>query len=491
MLEMRHVTKIFNPGTVDEKIALNDLSFTLNDGDFVTVIGGNGAGKSTMQNAICGTWLPDAGEILLDGIDLSSLSEHQRAKYLGRVYQDPMTGTAAGMQIEENLALAARRGLRRTLRPGIRKSEREEYRQRLQELGLGLDTRLSAKVGTLSGGQRQALTLLMATLRKPKLLLLDEHTAALDPKTAAKVMKLTERMVTEEKLSTLMITHNMRDAIRYGKTVSAEYTYAGYQPKLDDEGKIRSVRYQFETTSADAPKYVQFNDHGHEPGEAEHFHIYFGNDGFDALMSGKTNPFFVKDALSAEDILDELMGHDHGEEKDEHVWLSLKNAQTLCVTLADALCAIDPDNKNTYIANAAAYRDKLAALDADYKAAVEGATHKTVLFGDRFPFRYLVDDYGLRYYAAFAGCSAETEASFETVSFLAKKVDELGLPCVLTIEGAQHRIAETIVQNTAGKKQKVLTMDSMQSTTSKDVASGATYLSVMEKNLSVLKEALG
>ena len=189
MLEMRHVTKIFNPGTVDEKIALNDLSFTLNDGDFVTVIGGNGAGKSTMQNAICGTWLPDAGEILLDGIDLSSLSEHQRAKYLGRVYQDPMTGTAAGMQIEENLALAARRGLRRTLRPGIRKSEREEYRQRLQELGLGLDTRLSAKVGTLSGGQRQALTLLMATLRKPKLLLLDEHTAALDPKTAAKVME--------------------------------------------------------------------------------------------------------------------------------------------------------------------------------------------------------------------------------------------------------------------------------------------------------------
>ena len=233
------------------------------------------------------------------------------------------------------------------------------------------------------------------------------------------------------------------------------------------------------------------HDHGHEPGEAEHFHIYFGNDGFDALMSAKTNPFFVKDALSAEDILDELMGHDHGEEMDEHVWLSLKNAQVLCVTIADALCGIDPDNKNTYIANAAAYRDKLAALDADYKAAVDGAAHKTVLFGDRFPFRYLVDDYGLRYYAAFAGCSAETEASFETVSFLAKKVDDLELPCVLTIEGAQHRIAETIVQNTAGKNQKVLTMDSMQSTTSKDVANGATYLSVMEKNLSVLKEALG
>lgn len=216
MLEMRHVTKIFNPGTVDEKIALNDLSFTLNDGDFVTVIGGNGAGKSTMQNAICGTWLPDAGEILLDGIDLSSLSEHQRAKYLGRVYQDPMTGTAAGMQIEENLALAARRGLRRTLRPGIRKSEREEYRQRLQELGLGLDTRLSAKVGTLSGGQRQALTLLMAALQQPKLLLLDEHTAALDPRTAAKVLDLSDRIVQEHGLTTLMITHNMKDAIAHG-----------------------------------------------------------------------------------------------------------------------------------------------------------------------------------------------------------------------------------------------------------------------------------
>lgn len=216
MLEMRHVTKIFNPGTVDEKIALNDLSSTLNDGDFVTVIGGNGAGKSTMQNAICGTWLPDAGEILLDGIDLSSLSEHQRAKYLGRVYQDPMTGTAAGMQIEENLALAARRGLRRTLRPGIRKAEREEYRQRLQELGLGLDTRLSAKVGTLSGGQRQALTLLMATMVPPKLLLLDEHTAALDPATADKVLELTRRIVAEHRITCLMVTHNMAQALSLG-----------------------------------------------------------------------------------------------------------------------------------------------------------------------------------------------------------------------------------------------------------------------------------
>ena len=275
-----------------------------------------------------------------------------------------------------------------------------------------------------------------------------------------------------------------------GKTVSAEYTYAGYQPKLNDEGKISSVRYQFETTSTDAPKYVQFNDHGHEPGEAEHFHIYFGNESFDALMDSKTNPFFVKDALSVDEILDELMGHEHEEEKDEHVWLSLKNAETLCGAIADALAQIDPDNKETYAANAAAYIQKLSALDGEYQKAVDAASTKTVLFGDRFPFRYLVDDYGLSYYAAFVGCSAETEASFETISFLAKKVDELKLPCVLTIEGAQHKIAETIVQNTAEKNQKVLTMDSMQSTTSQDVANGVTYLSIMENNLSVLKEAL-
>ena len=275
-----------------------------------------------------------------------------------------------------------------------------------------------------------------------------------------------------------------------GKTVSAEYTYAGYQPKLNDEGKISSVRYQFETTNADAPKYVQFNDHGHESGEAEHFHIYFGNDGFDTLMDSKTNPFFVKDALTVDEILDELMGHEHEEEKDEHVWLSLKNAEVLVNAISKSLQEIDPDNKDTYATNSDAYVKKLSALDADYQAAVDGATYKTVLFGDRFPFRYLVDDYGLSYYAAFVGCSAETEASFETISFLAKKVDELKLPCILTIEGAQHKIAETIVQNTTAKNQKVLTMDSMQSTTSKDVANGTTYLSVMEKNLSVLKEAL-
>ena len=190
---------------------------------------------------------------------------------------------------------------------------------------------------------------------------------------------------------------------------------------------------------------------------------------------------------------DDAKEHDHEEEAeyDEHVWLSLKNAQTLCSAISGVLQQIDPDNKDTYAANASAYIKKLSALDADYQAAVDAAVCKTVLFGDRFPFRYLADDYGLRYYAAFAGCSAESEASFETISFLAGKVDELNLPCVLTIEGVQHKIAETIVRNTAAKNQKVLMMDSMQSTTSKDAANGTTYLSVMEQNLSVLKEALG
>ena len=182
--------------------------------------------------------------------------------------------------------------------------------------------------------------------------------------------------------------------------------------------------------------------------------------------------------------------HEHEEEADEHVWLSLKNAKMLVRVISKALQELDPNNKDIYAANADAYVKKLSALDAEYQAAVDAACNKTILFGDRFPFRYLVDDYGLRYYAAFAGCSAETEASFETVSFLAKKVDELGLPCVLTIEGAQHKIAETIVRNTTAKNQRVLTMDSMQSTTSKDVKNGTTYLSVMEKNLSVLKEVL-
>lgn len=216
MLELKNITKVFNAGTINEKRALNGLNLTLSDGDFVTVIGGNGAGKSTMQNIISGVYYPDEGQVLLDGMDITLLPEHKRAKYLGRVFQDPMLGTAPNMQIEENLALASRKGKRRTLRRGIHRSEREEYRTRLAELGLGLEQRLSVKVKLLSGGQRQALTLLMAATQMPKLLLLDEHTAALDPQTAAKVLEITQRIVEENHLTTLMITHNMKNAIAYG-----------------------------------------------------------------------------------------------------------------------------------------------------------------------------------------------------------------------------------------------------------------------------------
>ena len=216
MLKLSHVKKTFNKGTVTEKRALTGVDLTLNDGDFVTVIGGNGAGKSTLLNMIAGVYPLDSGVIELDGTDISRLSESQRAKYLGRVFQDPMRGTAADMQIAENLALAKRRGQRRGLAWGISAEEKEEYPKLLASLGLGLETRMRSKVGLLSGGQRQALTLLMATLKRPKLLLLDEHTAALDPKTAAKVMELTDRIVREGQLTTLMITHNMRDAIQYG-----------------------------------------------------------------------------------------------------------------------------------------------------------------------------------------------------------------------------------------------------------------------------------
>ncbi len=216
MLTITRVSKTFNAGTVNEKRALIDVSLHLEPGDFVTIIGGNGAGKSTLMNIVAGVYPVDAGTVTLDGRDISRLSESARATYLGRVFQDPMMGTAADMQIIENLAMARRRGKRRTLAWGVTRAEREEYTERLRELGLGLEKRITTKVGLLSGGQRQALTLLMATLAEPKLLLLDEHTAALDPKTAAKVLDLTEQIVDEHKLTTLMVTHNMNDAIRLG-----------------------------------------------------------------------------------------------------------------------------------------------------------------------------------------------------------------------------------------------------------------------------------
>ncbi len=216
MLDLKNVTKTFHPGTANERRALNGVDLHLDNGDFVTIIGSNGAGKSTMLNAIAGVWPIDMGTITLAGQEISSLPEHKRASLLGRVFQDPMTGTAADMQIEENLALAARRGKRRSLAWYITARERQEYRELLATLGLGLEDRLTAKVGLLSGGQRQALTLLMATLEKPKLLLLDEHTAALDPKTAQKVLEITDQIVSEHQLTALMVTHNMNDAIRHG-----------------------------------------------------------------------------------------------------------------------------------------------------------------------------------------------------------------------------------------------------------------------------------
>ena len=216
MLEIKNIYKTFNAGTVNEKRALNGLSLNLEDGDFVTVIGGNGAGKSTMLNAIAGTFSVDSGSILIDGKDVTRLPEFKRAALLGRVFQDPMMGTAPTMQIQENLALAARRGKHRGLKWGITPQEEQEYYQKLKDLDLGLEDRMKAKVGLLSGGQRQALTLLMAALQKPKLLLLDEHTAALDPRTAAKVLELSDKIVEENHLTTMMITHNMRDAIAHG-----------------------------------------------------------------------------------------------------------------------------------------------------------------------------------------------------------------------------------------------------------------------------------
>ena len=223
MLVIKDVWKIFNAGTVNEKQALRGVSLTLNDGDFVTVIGGNGAGKSTMLNAVAGVWPIDAGSISIDGTDITRLPEYKRAPFIGRVFQDPMMGTAPTMQIEENLALAARRGQRRGLGWGITKAERAPYKELLHGLDLGLEDRLTAKVGLLSGGQRQALTLLMASLKKPKLLLLDEHTAALDPKTAAKVLALSDQIVSENHLTTMMVTHNMKDAIQHGNRLIMMY----------------------------------------------------------------------------------------------------------------------------------------------------------------------------------------------------------------------------------------------------------------------------
>ena len=285
--------------------------------------------------------------------------------------------------------------------------------------------------------------------------------------------------------------NNTIEFIKNGVSAKATYEYKGYQI-YDYESGSRGVRYFFESTddSGDAPKYVQFSDHGIAPGKAEHFHIYAGNESFDALSEEMENwPTYYPADMTGDEIVEDMLEHEE-KEYDEHVWLSLKNTETLCNAIAQALEEADPDHKDMYETNLASYTEKLTDLDAQYQEAVDHAAQKTLLFGDRFPFRYLVDDYGLSYYAAFAGCSAESEASFETISFLAKKVDELGLKNILTIENSDQKIAKTIIENTETKDQTILTLDSMQSTTSDDVKNGTTYLSVMESNLDVLKEAL-
>ena len=237
MLEIQNIHKTFNPGTINEKVALNGVNLNLNPGDFVTIIGGNGAGKSTTLNAIAGVWSVDEGKIIIDGVDITKLSEHKRALYLGRVFQDPMTGTATTMSIEENMAIAARRGEKRGLSWGITHQERDTYREMLKALDLGLEDRLTSKVGLLSGGQRQAITLLMASIKKPKLLLLDEHTAALDPKTAAKVLEISDKIIAENHLTAMMVTHNMKDAIVHGNRLIMMHEGKAILDKAGEEKK--------------------------------------------------------------------------------------------------------------------------------------------------------------------------------------------------------------------------------------------------------------
>ncbi len=255
MLELNGIRKTFNAGTINEKKALNGVTITLEDGDFVTIIGGNGAGKSTALNAIAGVWPVDSGTIIINGQNVTGLSEHKRARFLGRVFQDPMTGTAATMEIQENLALAARRGGSRGLKWGISRKEREEYHELLKTLELGLEDRMTSKVGLLSGGQRQALTLLMATLKKPELLLLDEHTAALDPKTAAKVLELSDKIIAENHLTAMMVTHNMNDAIIHGnRLIMMDNGRIIYDVKGEEKKKltVEDLLKKFEEVSGGA-----------------------------------------------------------------------------------------------------------------------------------------------------------------------------------------------------------------------------------------------
>ena len=271
----------------------------------------------------------------------------------------------------------------------------------------------------------------------------------------------------------------------------SEYACAGYSANVRDDGEI-TVRYQFEAVSGDGPRYVQFNDHGHESGPAEHFHIYFGDDGFDALADSSTHPFFVPASLATEQVLESLMEHgSHAEvEYDEHVWLSLRNAQAIVRVICEELCSLNPRFAEVYTQNTEDYLAQLERLDAQYQSVADHAARCTLLFADRFPFRYLTEDYGLEYYAAFSGCSAETEASFQTIAFLAQKVDELDLPVVLVLEGGDHSIAQTVAASAGKTDLPIATLNSLQSVTANDVQAGITYLDVMRANLDVLRQAL-
>ena len=307
--------------------------------------------------------------------------------------------------------------------------------------------------------------------------------------------------------------NNIEYTYEDGRKVNSDYKYTGYYIQVWSGGTMAALyRFEAENKDSGAPVYIEINDHMIESAKAEHFHLRMSNESFDAIKDPeKYWPTFFPADMSAEELCDHFSGghkqdednheeyhdhehhHDHEEgevEYDEHVWLSLKNAAVLTAKLSESIQTLDPANKDVYKKNADAYIEKLNSLDKEYQAAVDAGSVKTLLFGDRFPFRYLVDDYGLKYYAAFIGCSSESEASFETITFLSKKVDELSLKAVLTIEGPDHKIAETIIENTSTKDQKILTMDSMQSTTAKDVEGGATYFSIMENNLTVLKEAV-
>ncbi|MBP3710811.1 MAG: ZinT/AdcA family metal-binding protein [Treponema sp.] len=295
-------------------------------------------------------------------------------------------------------------------------------------------------------------------------------------------------------VGTINIDETSIEFVNGTKRDKAVYKYSGFYIRTSPSGS-RQARYKFEKAEAggDAPRYVVFSDHEIAPTTPEHFHLYWGNSSFEPLVNEATNfPTYYPASLSKQEIVDEMIGHDHGHEAeyDEHVWLSLRNAQVLCAAIADALCELDKENTTAYMANYIAYREKLAAVDREYMTAINASKRGTLLFGDRFPFRYLVDDYGLNYYAAFSGCSAETEASFKTIAFLAGKVDELDLQSICTIESGDKKIARTIVENSKEKSANIITLDSMQSTTMNDIKNGATYLGIMEQNLAELKLAL-